>query len=157
LDCIIVPVGGGGLLSGTCISARAIKKDIRIFGAEPETVDDCARSLAAGTRQTNQKGATSIADGLLTLLGSNTWPIIQKEVEEVFCVTDSEIVQGRKRVNCVLAMKLVWERCKIVIEPSAAVGVAVALYSEKFRSLKGIESVGIILTGGNVDLMNLPW
>ena len=74
LDCIIAPVGGGGLLSGTCISAKAIKKDVRIFGAEPEAVDDCKRSLAAGERQTSQSvsGARSVADGLLTLLGSNT-------------------------------------------------------------------------------------
>lgn len=138
LDCVIVPVGGGGMLSGCCVAAKGIDPSIRVFAAEPKNVDDCARSLSKGSLvESNPK--TSVADGLLTLLGSNTWPVIKQHVERVFTVSESEIVA---------AMKFVWERIKIVIEPSAAVGVAVAMFNQEFRNLEGIQKVGIVISGG---------
>lgn len=139
LDAIITPVGGGGLLSGTAIAAKGVKPAIRIFGAEPLGADDAARSKAAG-QWLPQTGPETIADGLLTSLGQWTWPIIRDQVEAVYTVTEEEI-----RV----AMQLIWERMKLVIEPSSAVAVAVVL-SESFRHLPEIRTVGVILSGGNV-------
>lgn len=145
LDAIVTPVGGGGLLSGCSVTAKHISPGIRIFGAEPSGADDTARSKAAGQRLGNDRVDT-IADGLLTNVGELTWPIIEELVEGVFTVTDEQIVA---------AMRLVWERMKLVIEPSAAVPVAVAL-SEPFRALR-LSRVGIVLSGGNVDLAHLPF
>ena len=126
---------------------RAFRKlGIRIIAAEPAGADDCKRSFAAG--HIVPVGPTNtIADGLLTTIGETTWPILQTHVERVITVPDTAIVA---------AMRLVWERMKLVIEPSAAVGVAVAL-SDEFRALEGIRTVGIVLCGGNVDLDALPW
>jgi threonine dehydratase/serine racemase len=146
LDAIITPVGGGGLLSGVCIAARGVKPGIRVFGAEPLGADDAARSMAAGTL-IPQTAPNTIADGLLTSLGQLTWPIIRDKVERVFTVTDDQIRA---------AMRLVWERMKLVIEPSAAVGVAVVL-SDEFRGLTGIDRVGVVLCGGNVALDKMYW
>ena len=146
LDAVVVPVGGGGLLSGTCIALRALSPRTRIFAAEPRGADDAARSLAAG-HLIPQTDPRTIADGLLTSLGERTWPIIRDHVERVLTVTEEEIVA---------AMRLSWERAKLLIEPSAAVAVAAALGAE-FRGLGGIERVGVLLTGGNVDLDRLPW
>jgi threonine dehydratase/serine racemase len=146
LDAVVVPVGGGGLLSGSCIALRALSPRTRIFAAEPRGADDAARSLASG-RLIPQTDPRTIADGLLTSLGERTWPIIRDHVERVLTVTDDEIVA---------AMRLSWERAKLLIEPSAAVAVAAALGAE-FRGLDGIERVGVLLTGGNVDLDRLPW
>jgi len=143
---IISPVGGGGLLSGFTIAGRGIKPDVRIFGAEPLGADDAARSKAAGKRLP-QTAPNSIADGLLTSLGELTWPIIRDRVEAIYTVSEEQIRQ---------AMRLVWERMKLVIEPSAAVGVAVAL-SEEFKQLDGLPRVGIVLCGGNVSLDKLYW
>ncbi|MCA9632544.1 MAG: pyridoxal-phosphate dependent enzyme [Myxococcales bacterium] len=145
LEAIITPVGGGGLLSGCSVAARHISPGIRMFGAEPSGADDTARSKAAGKRVANVRVDT-IADGLLTNVGELTWPIIDDLVEAVFTVTDEQIVA---------AMRLVWERMKLVIEPSAAVPVAVVL-SEEFRAL-GLRRVGVVLSGGNVDLAELPF
>ena len=146
LDGLIVPVGGGGLLSGICLAARAINPQIRLFAAEPAGADDTAQSMAAGQLipQTNPQ---TIADGLLTSLGELTWPIIHDHVEQVITVDDNEIIQ---------AMRLLWERAKLVVEPSGSVGVAAAL-SSTFGSLTGLNQVGVILTGGNVNLDQLPW
>ena len=146
LDAIIVPVGGGGLLSGVCIAAKALNPAIRIFAAEPAGADDAARSMAAG-RLIPQKNPSTIADGLLTSLGEHTWPIIRDHVERVITVPDEKIVE---------AMRRVWERMKIIIEPSSAVAVAVVL-GDEFKSLEGISRVGVVLSGGNVDLTQLPW
>jgi threonine dehydratase len=146
LDAVIAPVGGGGLLSGFCLASRGLKPEIRVFGAEPLGADDAARSKAAG-EWIPQEAPNSIADGLLTSLGQLTWPIIRDEVEAIFTVSEPEILA---------AMRLVWERMKQVIEPSAAVGVAVIL-SEQFRQLPGLRRVGVVLCGGNVDLDRLPW
>ena len=144
LDVIIAPVGGGGLLSGTAIAAIEFNPGIRVIGGEPEMADDTYRSMRAGklVPSTNPK---TIADGLLTSLGTLTFPIIQERVEQIVTVSEPGIIES---------MKFVWERVKIVIEPSAAVAVAV-LWERKI-DLHGLK-VGIILSGGNVDLTNLPW
>lgn len=145
LDLLITPVGGGGLLSGTCIAARAINPNIRILGAEPKGADDAARSLASG-EIVPMVGPDTVADGLRTSLGSNTWPIIRDHVEDIVTVDDSQIIA---------AMRFVWERLKLVIEPSAAVSVAAALAIAGTK--RSAVRTGIIVTGGNVDLDSLPW
>lgn len=144
LEVIITPVGGGGLLAGTCITAKAVNSDILIFGAEPKGADDASRSLKAG-RIIPQENPRTIADGLLTSLGSRTFPIIQENVTDIVTVLESNIIK---------AMLLIWERMKIIVEPSAAVGLGVLLENpDLFKKKK----VGIILSGGNVDLDNLPF
>jgi threonine dehydratase/serine racemase len=146
LDAVVAPVGGGGLLSGVCVVARAHKPPLRVFGAEPAGADDAARSLAAG-RLIPQTGPHTIADGLLTSLGELTWPIIRDHVERVVTVTEEEIVSG---------MRLAWERAKLLIEPSSAVAVA-AVLTDTFKALPGLDRVGVLLSGGNVNLDRLPW
>ncbi len=146
LDAIITPVGGGGLLSGCCVAARELKPGIRVFGAEPLGADDAARSKAAG-EWIPQTAPNTIADGLLTSTGTLTWPIIRDLVEAIFTVTDDEIRA---------AMRLVWERMKLIVEPSGAVGAAVAL-SAAFKSFGGANKVGIVFSGGNVSLDKLYW
>jgi threonine dehydratase/serine racemase len=145
LDAIIGPVGGGGLIAGTSIAARGLGAVARIFAAEPAGADDAARSLAAG-RLIPQTSPNTICDGLLTSLGERTWPIIRDHVERVITASDEQVVA---------AMRLVWERMKLLTEPSAAVAVAGVL-SDELRSLDGIARVGVILSGGNVDLDRLP-
>lgn len=144
LDVIIAPVGGGGLLSGTAIAATEISPRIRVIAAEPEMADDAFRSLAAGTILPSQNPRT-IADGLLTSLGSRTFPIIQKRVEQIVTVSENAIIA---------AMRFTWERTKMIIEPSAA--VALGLLWERKINLTGLR-IGVILSGGNVDLNHLPW
>jgi threonine dehydratase len=144
LDVIITPVGGGGLLSGTSIAATEIKKRIRVIAGEPEMADDAYRSIKAGEIIPSVHPKT-IADGLLTSLGTLTFPIIQNRVEQIVTVSEPGIIE---------AMKFIWERAKIVIEPSAAVAVGV-LWERKI-DLTGLK-VGVILSGGNVDLDRLPW
>ncbi|RUP50335.1 tryptophan synthase beta subunit-like PLP-dependent enzyme [Jimgerdemannia flammicorona] len=145
LDTIIVPVGGGGLLAGCSIAARGVDPSIRVFAAEPLAVDDAARAFASNTLMQNPAGATSVADGLTANLGALNFPIIMDNVDSIFTVTETQIVD---------AMRLVWERMKIVIEPSAATGVAVALFNEEFRRLEPApRNIGIVLSGGNVDLI----
>lgn len=146
LDAIVVPVGGGGLLSGTCIAAGAVSPSTRLFAAEPKGADDAARSFAAGELIPQTNPAT-IADGLRTSLGELTWPIIRDHVERVVTVSDEEIVA---------AMRLAWERAKLLIEPSAAVALA-AVLTDEFRGLDGISRIGVMLSGGNVDLTSLPF
>jgi len=140
LDAIVAPVGGGGLVSGTAIAATALQPGIRIFAAEPAGADDAARSKRAGVR-IPQTAPDTIADGLITSLGELTWPVLRDRVEDVITVSEEEIVA---------AMRLAWERAKLLIEASAAVAVA-AVLSERFRALDGMRRVGVILTGGNVD------
>jgi len=144
LDVIIAPVGGGGLLSGTSIAATETKRGIRVIAAEPEMADDAFRSMQAGKIIPSDNPKT-IADGLLTSLGSLTFPIIQNRVEQIATVSEESIIA---------AMKFVWERSKIVIEPSAATVIAVLW--EKKIDLSHLK-VGVILSGGNVDLGKLPW
>ncbi|MFN8412362.1 MAG: pyridoxal-phosphate dependent enzyme [Anaerolineales bacterium] len=144
LDVIIAPVGGGGLLSGTSIAATEIKKGIRVIAAEPEMANDAFRSMIAGKIIPSENPKT-IADGLLTSLGSLTFPIIQKNVEQVITASEAGIIAS---------MKFIWERAKIVIEPSSA--VAIAVLWEKKVDLSGLK-IGVIISGGNVDLEKLPW
>jgi threonine dehydratase/serine racemase len=146
LDAVIAPVGGGGLMSGTCIAARGVSATVRLFGAEPAGADDAARSLSAG-RLIPQEGPDTICDGLLTSLGELTWPIIRDHVEAIVTADDGAIVA---------AMRLVGERMKIIIEPSAAVVLA-AVLSEAFDPERSLDRIGLIVSGGNVDLDHLPW
>jgi threonine dehydratase len=144
LDLVIAPVGGGGLLSGTALSASYHSAKISVMGAEPEGANDACRSLAKGTIQPSVNPKT-ICDGLLTSLGTVTFPIIQKKVERILTTNDRYIIQ---------AMRLIWERMKLIVEPSAAVTLAVLL---KNKHIARNKKIGIILSGGNVDLENLPW
>jgi threonine dehydratase/serine racemase len=146
LDAVIAPVGGGGLLSGVCIGAKGLRPVVRVFGAEPLGADDAARSKAAG-ELIPQTGPKTIADGLLTSLGDLTWPVIRDQVEAIITVREEDIIR---------AMRLMWERAKLLIEPSSAVAVAAALTPE-FRAVEGLARVGVVLSGGNVDLDRLPW
>ena len=144
LDAVIAPVGGGGLLSGTSIAAKELKPGIRVIAGEPEMADDAYRSLKEG-RIIPSAHPNTIADGLLTSLGTLTYPIIRQNVEQIVTVSEQGIMD---------AMKFIWERAKIVIEPSAA--VAVGVLWEKKMDFSGLK-VGVILSGGNVDLNKLPW
>ena len=138
LQYLITPVGGGGLLSGTCLAAGYFSPETSVIGAEPEGADDAFRSLESGMIEPSQ--SESIADGLLTSLGTKTFPIIQENVKRIITVSDAEIIS---------AMRLIWERLKIIIEPSAAVAFAAVLKDkEQFRN----KNVGVILSGGNIDL-----
>jgi threonine dehydratase len=144
LDVIVAPVGGGGLLSGTSIAATELKKGLRVIGAEPEMADDAFRSMQAGRIIPSVKPRT-IADGLLTSLGDLTFPIIRERVEQIVTVSEAGIIAS---------MRYVMERAKLLVEPSAAVAVGV-LWERKI-DLGGLK-VGVILSGGNVDLEKLPW
>jgi threonine dehydratase len=144
LDVLIAPVGGGGLLSGTSIAGTETKKGIRVIAAEPEMADDAYRSIKEGKIIPSVNPKT-IADGLLTSMGTLTFPIIQKNVEQIVTVSEQGIIES---------MKFIWERAKIIIEPSAA--VAIGVLWEKKIDLRGLK-VGVILSGGNVDLEKLPW
>ena len=146
LDAVITPVGGGGLLAGTCIAARGLDASLRVFAGEPAGADDAARSFEAG-ELIPQTGPNTIADGLLTSLGQRNWGIIQQHVEQIVTVSDDEIIS---------AMRLLWERAKLLVEPSSAVALA-AILSGQFETTSGVESVGVVLSGGNVDLERLPW
>lgn len=141
LDAIVAPVGGGGLVSGICLAVNGMKPDTRVFAAEPLGADDAARSKAAG-RLIPQTNPRTIADGLLTSLGDLTWPFIRDHVERVLTVTEEEIKA---------AWRLLAERAKLLVEPSAAVALA-AVLSEAFRALEGISRVGVVVSGGNVQL-----
>jgi threonine dehydratase len=144
LDVIMCPVGGGGLLSGTAIAAKSMLPDIEVIAAEPANADDAAQSFRTGRRLVTEKKFT-IADGLRTNVGERTFPIIQRCVDDIVIVSEAAIAS---------AMRTIWETMKIVIEPSAAVPYAAIL--ERVTDVTG-KRVGIILTGGNVDLDALPW
>lgn len=143
-DFIITPVGGGGLLSGTSLSTGYYSSKTKVIGAEPKGADDAFRSLRDGRIYPSENPKT-IADGLLTSLGDKTFDIIRKYVDEIITVSDESIIS---------AMKLIWERMKIIVEPSSAVTLAAIIdKKEKFKDRK----IAAILTGGNVDLTKLPW
>jgi threonine dehydratase len=144
LDVILTPVGGGGLISGTALAVTALSPTTRVIAVEPAGADDAYRSLQAGYILPSVQPKT-IADGLLTSLGDLTFAVIQKHVAQIVTVSEDAIIT---------AMRHVWERMKVLIEPSAAVPVA-ALFANKIP-LAG-QRVGIILSGGNVDLDRLPW
>ena len=144
LDYIIVPVGGGGLISGTALSALSFSKKCTVIGAEPFEVDDAYRSLEAGEIVHNTTTNT-IADGLKTSLGDITFNIIKNHVQEIIRVTEEEIIE---------AMQLIWERMKIIVEPSSATVLAAVL---KSKSQFANKKIGFMISGGNVDLKNLPF
>jgi len=144
LDYIFTPVGGGGLLAGTALAAHFFSKNCKVVAGEPFEADDAYRSLQSGKIETNETSET-VADGLRTHLGDRNFPIIQKYVEKIIRVEEREIIN---------AMKLIWERMKIIVEPSCAVPFAALLRDRQdYRNM----NVGIILSGGNVDLSNLPF
>jgi threonine dehydratase len=144
LDFVVAPVGGGGLLGGTALAVSYFGGGCEAIGAEPLVVDDAYRSLKAGKIVGNERTDT-IADGLKTVLGSYTFPVIQQHVKTIIRVSEAEIVQ---------AMHLIWERMKIVVEPSSAVALAAVFKApDHFRDKR----VGILLSGGNVDLARLPF
>jgi threonine dehydratase len=144
LEALLVPVGGGGILSGSAISAKAINPDIKVYGCEPLNADDACRSFHTGVLQPPLHPNT-IADGLLTALSPLTFDIIRHKVDDIFTVSEESIIK---------AMQMIWQRMKIIIEPSSATAFAVVLENrDLFRSKR----TGIILTGGNVDLNRLPF
>ena len=143
LDSIIAPIGGGGLISGTALACNYFS-NVKVYGAEPKGADDAFRSFKEG-KIIPMDNPNTIADGLRTSLGDKGFDIIMKHVSDIFTCEESEIIE---------AMKLIWERMKIIIEPSCAVPLAVLLKNKDH--FKG-QKVGIIITGGNVDLSKLPF
>ena len=144
LDAIICPVSGGGLLSGTLLAAKNLKPDIKVFGAEPENADDTYRSILNNKIMSNQTTDT-IADGLRAQVGTVTFPIIKENVDKILLVSEEMIISS---------MYMIWQRLKIIIEPSCSIVLAaLMLNSNKFLNKK----VGLILTGGNYDLKQIPW
>jgi threonine dehydratase len=145
LDILIAPVGGGGLIAGTALATKYFgKPDIQVYGSEPFEADDAFRSMQNGKIEANETTNT-IADGLRTQLGDINFPIIRENVKAIIRVRENEIIS---------AMRLIWERMKIIVEPSSAVALALLI---KERPLFEDKKVGIILSGGNVDLDNLPF
>jgi threonine dehydratase len=144
LDLVMCPVGGGGLLCGTAVAAKSMRPKIKVVAVEPANADDAAQSFRAGKRIVTEKKFT-IADGLRTNVGERNFPIIQRYVDDIVTVSEEAIVT---------AMRTIWETLKIIIEPSAA--VPYAAITEGKNDIVG-KGVGIILTGGNVDLDTLPW
>jgi threonine dehydratase len=144
IDAIIAPIGGGGMISGTCLTVSTIAPGIDVYAAEPKNADDAARSFKAGHIIADDAPET-VADGLKVPLKDLTWHFVRNHVTDILTATEEQIVD---------AMKLTWKRMKIVMEPSCAVPLATILANpETFRGRR----VGVIITGGNVDLDNLPW
>ncbi len=148
LDFIFCPIGGGGLIAGSALAAKYFGSNCKVIGGEPFEADDAYRSFLSGNIEGNDS-VNTIADGLKTTLGDKNFPIILKHVSKIIRVKEVEIIA---------AMKLVWERMKIIIEPSSAVTVAAVIRESKENpnSIKG-KKVGIIISGGNVDLAKLPF
>src|SRR6202008_3501373 len=154
LDAVFAPVSGGGLLSGTCLGVKGVRPDVRIFGCEPERADDAYRSLTSGILQTMDSSDT-IADGLRASLAPRTFAILRQYVAGILRVSEEEIIA---------ATRLVWERMKIIIEPSSAVAIAPLLGSGSGAALRlpprsdgNAPKLGVIFSGGNVDLSALPF
>ena len=144
LDAIICPVSGGGLLSGTLLAAKNLKPGIKVFGAEPENADDTYRSILNNKIMSNETTDT-IADGLRAQVGTVTFPIIKENVDKILLVSEEMIISS---------MYMIWQRLKIIIEPSCSIVLAaLMLNSNRFLNKK----VGLILTGGNYDLKQIPW
>ena len=144
LEAIIAPIGGGGMISGTCLTVSSIAPGVAVYAAEPKNADDAYRSFKAGHIIADDAPET-VADGLKVPLKDLTWHFVRSHVTDVFTATEDEIIA---------AMKLTWKRMKIVMEPSCAVPLATILKNpDVFRGRR----VGVVITGGNVDLDNLPW
>ena len=144
LDMVVAPIGGGGMISGTCLTLSNIAPDVQIYAAEPEQADDAYRSFKAGHIIADDAPET-VADGLKVPLKDNTWHFVSHNVTDILTASEEEIID---------AMKLTWARMKIVIEASCAVPLATIL---KNREVFAGKRVGVIITGGNVDLDKLPW
>jgi threonine dehydratase len=144
LDIVVAPIGGGGMISGTCLTLSNLAPQVKIYAAEPEQADDAMRSFKAGHIIADDAPVT-VADGLKVPLKENTWHFVSQFVEDVLTAGEQEIID---------AMKLTWQRMKIVMEPSCAVPLAVILKNPEIFAGK---RVGVIVTGGNVDLDKLPW
>ena len=144
LDIIISPVSGGGLLAGTIISSNELKNDICVFGAEPQEADDAYRSINAGDIKSN-KTTNTICDGLRAEIGSLTFPIIKDKVNDIITLSEKDII---------ISMRTIWERLKIIVEPSCSITLA-AIF--KRQDLFKNKKIGLIMSGGNVDLNSLPW
>jgi len=144
LDAIICPVSGGGLLSGTLLAAKNLKPDIKVFGAEPENADDTYRSVLKNKIMSN-KTTDTIADGLRAQVGTITFPIIKENVDKILLVSEEMIISS---------MYMIWQRLKIIVEPSCSIVLAALMINSK-RFLN--KKVGLILTGGNYDLKQIPW
>ncbi|WP_295044944.1 beta-hydroxyaspartate dehydratase BhcB [uncultured Paracoccus sp.] len=144
LDAVVAPIGGGGMISGTCLTLATLAPECRVIAAEPEQADDAYRSFKAGHIIADDAPRT-IADGLLVPLKDLTWHFVSTHVSEIYTASDAEIIE---------AMKLGWKHLRIVLEPSSAVPLAIVL---KNRDAFAGKRVGIIVTGGNVDLDRLPW
>ncbi|MEH3064504.1 MAG: pyridoxal-phosphate dependent enzyme [Methylobacterium radiotolerans] len=144
LDAVIAPIGGGGMVSGTCLTLAGLAPHIAVYAAEPEQADDAHRSLKAG-RIIADDAPVTVADGLKVPLKDLTWHFVRRHVADILTVSEAEIVA---------AMQLIWKRLKIVMEPSSAVALAAVL---KNRPVFANKRVGVIITGGNVDLDALPW
>ena len=144
LDVIVSPVSGGGLLSGTLLSSKALKTDIQVFGAEPAEADDAYRSLKLGRIVPNET-INTICDGLRAQIGGLTFPVISDLVDDIITVTEEEIIDS---------MRMIWERLKMIVEPSSSITLGAVLKNkDRFNGKK----VGLIISGGNVDLDHLPW
>ena len=145
LDAVIVPVGGGGLISGVATAVKALCPGVRVIGAEPEKAADAFRSKKSGTLCGHdcEGMPDTVADGLRTTLGTTTWPVVRDSVDDIVTVSEKEILRW---------MRVVYERMKLVIEPSSAVGVA-ALMSPRVKGMSSeVKRVGVVLCGGNVDV-----
>ena len=144
LDIVVTPVSGGGLLSGACIAGHGLRPDLLLYGAEPAGAADAHDSLTAGRRITG-KVADTVCDGLRAELGTLTFPVLREHLQAILLVDDADTVA---------AMRLLWERLKLVVEPSAAITLACVMrYPEQFSNRR----IGLVLSGGNVDLDRLPW
>ena len=144
LDMVVAPIGGGGMISGTCLTLATLAPECQVIAAEPEQADDAYRSFKAGHIIADDAPKT-IADGLLVPLKDLTWHFVSNHVTEIYTASETEIID---------AMKLVWKHLRVVMEPSSAVPMACVLKNpDAFRGKR----VGIVLTGGNVDLDRLPW
>jgi len=144
IDALVAPIGGGGLISGCGLALAELAPGVPVYGAEPANADDAARSLAAG-RLITENAPTTIADGLRASMKDLTWAAVSRHVTGVLTVSEAQIV---------IAMRLLWERMKVIVEPSSAVALAAIL---KHPEIFAGRRVGVILTGGNVDLEALPW
>ena len=144
LDSIVSPVSGGGLLSGSLLAAKNMKSSITVYGAEPEEADDAYQSLKLG-RIVPNKTINTICDGLRAQIGSKTFPVIQNLVDDIIPIAEEDIINS---------LRMIWERLKIIVEPSCS--IALALIIKNKQLFKG-RNVGLIMSGGNLDLDNLPW
>ncbi|KAJ0396640.1 hypothetical protein ATCC90586_002028 [Pythium insidiosum] len=152
LDAVVVPVGGGGLCSGVAMAVKSMDPSIKVFAVEPEGAADASISFRSRELQGHATPPQTIADGLRTTLGENNFPVIRDQVDDIVLVGDDEIVA---------AMRLLWERMKIVVEPSGAVSAAGVLFNkmhgETLWKDRQAVNIGVVLSGGNVDLESLPW